>query len=90
MAGAIYGIARPMIANILPNFFNIGPVDSDNVVIGGAGYMLAKKSGLMKAVGIVALAGETANVTQKLSGGMTSGGSTNLASQTVNQGSFSW
>ena len=68
-AGAIHGIARPMIANILPSFFSFGPVDSDNVIIGGAGYYAMKKgSGIIKILGMLTLANEVSYVTQKVTG----------------------
>lgn len=85
LAGAIYGVGRPLLANALPNLFNVGPVDSDNALIGGAGWYLSKKSGLMKAIGVVTMAGEAAQVTAKVTGGMTGSGA-----QTVSQGAFNW
>jgi len=59
LAGAIYGVARPMIANMLPSFFQFGPVDSDNVILGGAGYMASKQGNkLIKSVGLIAMGTE--------------------------------
>jgi hypothetical protein len=69
IAGVIYGVGRPMLANVLPNFFSMGPVDSDNVIIGAAGfYGMKKGKGITKALGIMALGGEAASVTSKLMG----------------------
>jgi hypothetical protein len=55
IAGAIYGAARPFAAKLLPNMFTFGPVDSDNVLIGAAGfYGMKKGKGLIKARGAAA------------------------------------
>lgn len=79
LAGAIYGVARPIIANTLPNMFSFGPVDSDNAIIGGLGfYGMKKTSGLMKALSVVALASEVGIVTSRLTSGTTS--TTNVGS----------
>jgi hypothetical protein len=71
LAGAIYGVARPRISALLPDLFNIGPVTSDNAIIGAAGYMASKQSNkLIKAVGLMAMGGEagiiTSNATQSI------------------------
>lgn len=76
LAGAIYGAARPIAAKMLPDMFSFGPVDSDNVIIGVAGwYGMKKGKGLMKALGTVALGSEvgivTARMTQNLAGNTT-------------------
>jgi len=74
IGGAIYGLARPYVANMLPTLFSFGPVDSDNVIIGGAGYLGMKSSNkIIKATSMIAIAGETAIVTGKLMGGTQSG-----------------
>jgi len=83
LAGAIYGAARPMVSKFMPDLFSVGPVDSDNVLIGVAGYYGMKKgSGLMKALGTVALGSEAGIVTARLSQGMLS----NVAPQSSNNG----
>jgi len=70
IGGAIYGFARPMAAQMLPDLFSFGPVDSDNVIIGGAGYMGLKSSNkIIKATSMVAIAGEAAIVSSRLSQG---------------------
>lgn len=85
LGGAIYGFARPIVANMLPTFFQFGPVDSDNVIIGGLGYLGSKKSsGIIKAISYAAIIGESANITSKLSGNTTSSGST------APTGAYSW
>jgi len=67
LAGAVYGAARPIAAKFLPDLFSIGPVDSDNVLIGAAGfYGMKKSSGFMKALGAVALGSEAGIVTARL------------------------
>ena len=72
IAGATYGALRPVLANVLPNFFTFGPVDSDNVLIGGAGYMASKSSTkLVKAVGLVTMAGEAGIIASRLTQGNT-------------------
>jgi len=73
MAGAIYGALRPQAAKILPDMFSFGPVDSDNVLIGGAGYLGMKKGkGLIKALGAVAMASEIGIVTARATTGLNS------------------
>lgn len=78
LAGAVYGAARPFVANIIPPMFEFGPVDSDNVIIGGAAFLgMKQKNKMIKAISTVALASEVALVTSKMmSGGM--GGSNNV------------
>ena len=74
LAGAIVGAARPFVADMLPNMFSAGPVDSDNVIIGAASfYGMKKTSGLMKAISTVALAQEAAIITSRVTAGMSSG-----------------
>jgi hypothetical protein len=72
LASAAYTLARPYVANLVPDF-NVGPVSSDNLIIGAAGYYGMRKSGFIKALGTVALAGEIGVVAAKgvgqLSGG---------------------
>ena len=71
IAGAVYGIARPMVGNMLPSMFSFGPVDSDNAIIGGAAFLGLKKGGKMvKAISGVALASEVAMVAAKATAGM--------------------
>jgi len=72
LAGAIYGAARPFVAKMLPDFFNFGAVDSDNVIVAAAGYYGMKKSGLVKAIGTVALASEVGIVAARMTNGAAS------------------
>lgn len=59
LAGAIYGVARSMIVNMLPTFFSFGPVDSDNAILGTAGFFASKQSNkLIKSVGLIAMGTE--------------------------------
>lgn len=59
LAGAIYGAVRPTVTNMLPTFFSFGPVDSDNVLLAGAGYFASKNSNkLIKTIGLVAMGTE--------------------------------
>lgn len=60
LAGALYGLARPMIASRLPTFFNVGGVaDSDNAILGVAGYFASKQSNkLIKTMGLMAMGTE--------------------------------
>lgn len=71
LAGAIYGVARPRVAALLPDLFNVGPVTSDNAIIGGAGYLASKQSNkLIKAIGLITMGAEasiiTSNATQSI------------------------
>lgn len=76
LAGLAYGVARPIVGNVLPDFFNVGPVSSDNAIIAGAGYMGMKKGkGFVKALSMVALSGEMAQVSAKATTNFTLGGS---------------
>lgn len=76
LAGAIYGAVRPTVANMLPTFFSFGPVDSDNVILGGAGYLASRQSNkLIKSIGLVAMGTEAGIVTSKL---LTGNGSDNI------------
>lgn len=71
LAGAVYGLARPYVANVLPNMFSVGPVDSDNVIIGAAGYYgMRKGNGLVKALGAVALGSEAGIIANRLTSGV--------------------
>ena len=71
LGGALYGLARPYVANMLPTMFSFGPVDSDNVIIGGAGYLLSKNSNkIIKSMGLVAMGGEAGIITSQLASGM--------------------
>jgi hypothetical protein len=70
LAGAVYGVARPYVANMIPDYA-IGPVSTDNAVIGGLGYYASRKSGFIKALGLVAMGGEAGIVTAKAIGGVT-------------------
>jgi len=59
IAGAIYGAARPMIASKLPTMFNFNGVDSDNLILGVAGFFASKqKSKLLKSLGLIAMGTE--------------------------------
>ena len=72
LAGAIYGLARPIVSKMLPNMFEFGPVDSDNVAIGLAGwYGMKKGNGLIKALGAVALGSEAGIITARATSGIT-------------------
>lgn len=72
LAGAIYGVVRPTIANTIPTMFSFGPVDSDNVVLAGAGYMASKNSNkIIKSLGLIAMGTEAGIVTSKLMSGQT-------------------
>jgi hypothetical protein len=67
LAGAIYGAARPTVSNMLPNFFQFGPVDSDNVIMGAGGYFASKsKSKLLRALGLVALGTEAGIIVSRV------------------------
>jgi hypothetical protein len=73
LAGAIYGAARPFVAKFMPDLFRFGPVDSDNVLIGAAGfYGMKKGKGLIKALGAVALGSEAGIITARLASGVAS------------------
>lgn len=73
LAGAIYGVARPTISNMLPSFFKFGSIDSDNVILGGAGFMASKSSNkLIKSIGLIAMGTEAGIVTSGLLSGVTS------------------
>lgn len=70
LAGAIYGAARPFAAKMLPDFFSAGPIDSDNVIIGAAGfYGMKKGNGLVKALGAVALGSEAGIIAARVTSG---------------------
>lgn len=67
LAGAVYGAVRPTIANMLPTFFKFGPVDSDNVILGGAGYLASRQSNkFIKTLGLVAMGTEAGIITSQL------------------------
>jgi hypothetical protein len=81
LAGAVYGVGRPFVANLLPSMFNLGGVDSDNVLLGVGGWLLASKSkGLLKAIGLMALGTEVGYVTGKMIGGTPASTSTQYTS----------
>lgn len=72
IAGAAYGALRPMAANVLPNFFTFGPVDSDNVIMGGVGYLASKSNTkLIKTIGLVTMAGEAGIIASRVIQGNT-------------------
>jgi len=57
LGSGMYGFARPMVANFIPDVSSIP--NSDNVLLGVAGYFAATKgSGLVKKAGYVVLANE--------------------------------
>lgn len=67
LAGAVYGAARPFAAKILPDMFSFGPVDSDNVIIGGAAaYFMPKTKGFTKALCAVAAGSEAGIVAARV------------------------
>lgn len=67
LAGAVYGLVRPTIANMLPTFFTFGPVDSDNVILAGAGYFASQSNTkFIKALGYVAIGTEASIVTSNV------------------------
>ena len=70
LAGMVYGAARPFIAKMLPDFFSFGPIDSDNVIIGAAGFYGMKKTGFIKALGAVALGSEAGIVAARVTSGL--------------------
>lgn len=70
IGGAIYGVGRGYVANMLPTLFTFGPVDSDNAIIAGAGYLGLKSSNrIIKATSMMAIGGETAIVASRLASG---------------------
>lgn len=72
IAGALYGAVRPVVSSMLPSFFSFGPVDSDNVILGGAGYFASKQPNkLIKAVGLIAMGTEAGIVAANLVSGNT-------------------
>ena len=78
LAGALYGVARPMVASALPTMFKVGPIDSDNVILAGLGWYLAKKtSGVTKAIGLIAIGTEAGFVTNQLISPSTNSSNTN-------------
>jgi hypothetical protein len=77
LANAVYGAVRPYAANMLPDFFNFGPVSSDNVILGGVGALaMSQSNGWMKALGVAMVGQEAGIVGAKLSTGMSSSGGT--------------
>lgn len=77
IAGAIYGAVRPTIANAIPTFFSFGSVDSDNVILGGAGYLASRShTKMIKALGLIAMGTEAGIVTSGLISGATKGNNT--------------
>lgn len=76
LAGALYGAIRPTVANMLPTFFKFGAVDSDNVILSGAGYLASRQSNkFIKTLGLVAMSTEAGIIT---SGFLTSQLGTNV------------
>jgi len=70
IAGGIYGAARPFAANMVPEIGFLGGY-SDNVVLGGAGYLAAKKgSGMIKTAGLAVLTCEAFLAGNKAAQGM--------------------
>jgi len=79
IGSAVYGAARPYVANMIPDIPQLGGF-SDNVILGVGGYLLAKKgNGMMKTAGISILANEAFIAGSKAIGGMTSSSSSNGA-----------
>lgn len=80
VGGAIYGVGRTYLSNMIAPITSKVPFGNlaDNVVLGAIGYFAAKKGrGLIKQVGISALAVESALAGQDLVGSglnQTSGG----------------
>lgn len=73
LAGAIYGAVRPTVSNMMPTFFSFGPVDSDNVILGGAGYFASKSNNkLIKSIGLVAMGTEAGIITNSVVSGAVS------------------
>jgi hypothetical protein len=70
LAGAVYGVARPYVAAIIPDY-SIGPVSTDNLAIAGLGYLGSRKSGFIKALGLIAMGGEAGIVAAKGIGNVT-------------------
>ena len=78
LAGAVYGVARPIVSGMIPPMFEFGPVDSDNAILGGAAFFgLKKGSKMIKAISAVTLAGEVAQVAAKATSGMSSNSAVN-------------
>lgn len=75
IGSAAYGAVRPYAANLIPDIDMIG-VYSDNLILGVAGYLAAKKgSGMIKTAGQVVLANEAFLVGNKLASGLAPSGS---------------
>lgn len=73
---AAYGIARPYVANIIPDISALGNY-SDNVVIGGAAALAAwKGKGMIKKAGMIVLANESFIAASKASQNMGVGSTT--------------
>ena len=67
LAGAIYGAVRPTVANVIPTFFKFGAIDSDNVILAGAGYFASKSNNkIIKSLGLIAMGTEAGIVTSGL------------------------
>jgi hypothetical protein len=65
LTSAGYGIARPYVANLIPDVVMLGGY-SDNIILGVAGYLACKKgSGIIKTAGYSVLATEAFLVTSK-------------------------
>jgi len=70
IGAVIYALVRPFVANNVPTFFSFGPLDSDNVIIGGAGYLgYTKGKGIIKATGLAAMVGEASIVASNFASG---------------------
>lgn len=70
IGSGVYGVARPSIANAIPDIPQLGGY-SDNVILGGAAFLAAwKGKGLIKKAGLVALGNEAFIASTKASQGM--------------------
>ena len=75
IGSAAYGAVRPYAANMIPDIEMLGTY-SDNVILGVAGYIAAKKgNGMIKTAGQVILANEAFLVGNKLASGLAPSGS---------------
>lgn len=69
VGSAVYGVARPYVANLIPDIPQLQGY-SDNVLLGIAGYLGAKKgSGMFKTAGKVVLMNEVFITSSKLMSG---------------------
>lgn len=75
IGSGIYGFGRPMVANMIPDVSSIP--NSDNVILGVAGYLAASKgSGMIKKAGMVVLANEAFIAASRMSAGTTQNNNT--------------